>query len=350
MDLSPYLKIDNTLFALSKSLNLLKYVHATNYFRQKRYFLKGKLKKPKFNYRKISYNTKRIERILKDLQAPDTKLGKLFKKSIDILKVNNEIIKNIDKPGKIIKYSSQLYGKPAKSLIKKAKKLLEKNNYNKYERGIYSSKEVKRKILEQFKKIGLKDWNVRITRKSTASISSTYKNLRLYKNKLYSKKEYERIKVHEVHGHIFRAENGYLQPFKIFATGLPNYLSTEEGIAAYLEEKHKVESPESKRRFALRVLAVDSVYCGATFHECFHMLTRYEPDMNRCWHVTYRAFRGGGFLKDHVYLEGYYKIKNYLKRGGKLKSLYYGKIGLEHLKICKELQSEGLLVSPKYLP
>ena len=37
--------------------------------------------------------------------------------------------------------------------------------------------------------------------------------------------------------HVLRAENGDLQPFKIFKNGLANSLSTEEGLATYMEEK-----------------------------------------------------------------------------------------------------------------
>lgn len=69
--------------------------------------------------------------------------------------------------------------------------------------------------------------------------------------------------------------------------------------------------------------------------------------------MTIRAKRGlgdtskpGGFIKDHVYLEGKVLLDDFVKDGGDLTPLYAGKIGLQHIDLVKK----GIIKPPKYMP
>ena len=54
----------------------------------------------------------------------------------------------------------------------------------------------------------------------------------------------------------------------------------------------------------------------------------------------------GGFLKDHVYLQGMLTINDYVKNGGDVKLLYAGKIGVKDVYLVKE----GIIKPAKILP
>ncbi len=64
--------------------------------------------------------------------------------------------------------------------------------------------------------------------------------------------------------------------------------------------------------------------------------------------MTVRVKRGlkdtsapGGFIKDHVYLEGKRALEGFIAKGGNITPLYAGKIGLVE---------EGIILPPAYLP
>jgi len=62
-----------------------------------------------------------------------------------------------------------------------------------------------------------------------------------------------------------------------------------------------------------------------------------------------RAHRGGGFIKDHIYLQGRRRIREYLEDGGSLKPLYVGKVPLESVERAEELIGSELN-PPEYTP
>lgn len=354
MDLNVYREIDRVLLGLSRRIEILRYLVAINYKEEKKKFLVEKVKNPDFVYDTPRYNADKLVSILCDLDLPNDVIGKLFKEKVDELRCKNELLQNLGNKKVVIGKSKELYGKPSKKLIKRAERLLKsldkQKNLKSSESEIFSAAKLAAKIRYYLRELGINKWKVMTIDQQSVSVVSMQRRIKVSKYKKYSKLAVRRLKVHEIDAHVFRAENGYMQPMRLFVSGLPGYLSTEEGIAAYLEEKSNVESLQSKRRFALRVIAVNLVYEGADFRECFKKIKSYEKDDERCWEITYRVFRGGGFLKDHVYLQGYYQIKKFIDDGGKLEDLYIGKIGLQHLELCKELVAEGVLEQPKYLP
>lgn len=146
-----------------------------------------------------------------------------------------------------------------------------------------------------------------------------------------------------------RAENGFNQDLKIFGVGLRDYLSTEEGLTSYFEEKTGLSNLEVMRSYAGRVLAVDCLCSGKSFRETFDFLRTYFDDEN-AWKLCVRVFRGGGFTKDYVYLKGYFEVKDFIESGENVRDLYVGKIGLKDLEFVEKLVEEGVLKKAKFLP
>ncbi len=68
-------------------------------------------------------------------------------------------------------------------------------------------------------------------------------------------------------------------------------------------------------------------------------------DQEDAFTLTLRVKRGlgdtskpGAFTKDYLYLDGYYHVKEYVRKGGSLHALYTGKIGIEHVPFLPYLE------------
>ena len=66
--------------------------------------------------------------------------------------------------------------------------------------------------------------------------------------------------------------------------------------------------------------------------------------------ISMRVHRGGGFIKDAVYLRGLLKVIDYLKTGGRLETLFVGKMAAEHAPIIEELLRRQILTPPPLRP
>ncbi|MEM4247119.1 MAG: DUF1704 domain-containing protein, partial [Candidatus Woesearchaeota archaeon] len=157
---------------------------------------------------------------------------------------------------------------------------------------------------------------------------------------------------HEVGVHVLRSMNGYKQPYKIFSTdAIPGYLKTEEGLAAIHEKKTGCLTNNRLRKYAGRVIAA-SLALKKGFRDVFNELSKFFPE-KEAFAMTVRVKRGlkdtssvGGFIKDHVYLEGKLALEEFIAKGGNITPLYAGKIGLEQIGLVED----NTLLQPVYLP
>jgi hypothetical protein len=143
-----------------------------------------------------------------------------------------------------------------------------------------------------------------------------------------------RLIAHEVEVHAWRSANGRQQPLRLFATGLPGSLETEEGLAMVAEERAGAASPGSAWRQSVVVRAIDM---GRTmgFRELHHQVTALAgPGL--AWGVCLRLKRGlahpelpGVYAKDVVYYRGLRRVGAWLDAGHPIEHLYVGKVGIE---------------------
>ena len=179
----------------------------------------------------------------------------------------------------------------------------------------------------------------------------------------FSALEMERIYVHEAETHILRYRNGERQPFRsLFYHGFPrhsdkpgNYLHTEEGLATLQEEMAGVLTSGRRRHLALRAVAVylmDSE--GLNFPEVFEALRdEYGCDPDTSFSICERTFRGGGYTKDHIYYDGYVRVREaVINNGLDLNLLLLGKVGLDWIDLVADLwrNGQGILNPPRHLP
>ncbi|MBT3408135.1 DUF1704 domain-containing protein [Candidatus Woesearchaeota archaeon] len=341
-------QIDNQLDKISKKLSF-SILNPINVDKERKKFFSKENYNPQFKYKKPTTKIKSIKKALIQITPPKSVVGDILKKIRDKYLLDIELIENMG-TDKFQNITNKLYGVPDKTLIKKANKLI----YLKInpEEPIYSTNEIIDKLNIAFVKYGF-NWNVeKKNMVASAAVKLQKKQLLIKTNSKFSENFLKRIIVHEIGTHIVRAENGENQPYKFFSRGLPGYLMTEEGLAVYNEEINDCLNNFILKIYAGRVIAINTAM-NNSFVQTYSHLRKYFTK-NTSWRLTLRAKRGlfdteqnGALTKDIAYLKGYLQIKNYIKTNGNIDNLYYGKIGLEHIKLLNNIPN---LIHPRFLP
>jgi uncharacterized protein (TIGR02421 family) len=156
---------------------------------------------------------------------------------------------------------------------------------------------------------------------------------------------------HEIGTHALTYHNGRQQPLQELRAGMAGYEPLQEGLAVLSEYLVGELGAERLRQLAGRVLAVHMITTGADFIETFRSLHRqYGFDAREAFMMTMRTFRGGGYTKDAVYLQGLVEVLDYLATGKELLPLYLGKIAHEFLPLVEELRWRQVLRSSPLVP
>ena len=118
-----------------------------------------------------------------------------------------------------------------------------------------------------------------------------------------------------------------------------SYDELQEGLAVFAEYLVAGLTEERLRTLAGRVVAARAVSDGSEFIETFRLLTdEYGITTRGAFQIAARVHRGGGFVKDAVYLRGLRRVVEYLGDGGRLDTLLVGKIAADHAPVVEELQ------------
>jgi len=156
---------------------------------------------------------------------------------------------------------------------------------------------------------------------------------------------------HEIGTHIVTHYNGSQQPFRELYAGMAGYEPLQEGLAVLAEYLSNELSHTRMRLLAGRVMAVDMISNGADFIESFRMLENdFAFSRANAFTLCMRVYRGGGYTKDFIYLQGLVNVLDYLAAGQQLEQLYIGKITYEHLDFIEELQWRKVLKAPRLRP
>ena len=358
------LNVDKRIAQIEREIDIFKYINPINSQEEKSKFLSeyeaGHYYNPQFKYEEFSPN---ITELYNELSVIKTKfenldgsiLAPFYLKNIEktMFRVNLFKDRTTQNFGEEI---SNLYGKPSNRLFKKANSnLLKYKNIDEYEETLTPED-----VLEIFKiemeKYGLK-WNFEILSSASAklSVNASLNKIKINATEKFSENNIKRYIYHEIKTHVFRAENGKMQPFLIFKDGFPDYISTEEGLALNIEDMNGLLKPVDIKRYSARVIAA-SYSIKSSFYDIFDKLIKYFPPAD-AFTIVQRVKRGiidteipGGYTKDFVYMDGFQKVNSFLKKGNSIEILFTGKIGLEDVDLVQELIDQGILMKPKYLP
>lgn len=240
------------------------------------------------------------------------------------------------------KYVKEYRGEPDKILLFKAKRYCK--NY--VRKKILFKRITVQQLAEELKSYifnltGNKDIRINyVDINSKVNISPVNAEININPNESFKNIDLERLKVHEIGTHYMRYFNGARFNIKILESGTSNYIQTEEGIAAYIEELKGVSSTAQMFIYAGRVIATYYAL-RKSFYDVYQILKKFNFKDTDAFAITYRAKRNlcdtsqiGGFTKDYVYFKGYHKIKKFAKNND-IKDLFIGKIKIDDLKLIK---------------
>lgn len=159
---------------------------------------------------------------------------------------------------------------------------------------------------------------------------------------------------HEVGTHMLTYFNGRVHPLRLLYNGLAGYEALQEGIAVFSEYLCGGLTVPRLRVLAARVLSAHSMIEGSTFVDLYRLLrSEHHFGKREAYSISLRTFRGGGLIKDVIYLRGLHELLEYLREGNDLTELFVGKIALHHLPCITELRDRGVLrdvpLRPRYL-
>lgn len=153
---------------------------------------------------------------------------------------------------------------------------------------------------------------------------------------------------HEVGTHVLTWCNGRLQPLQLLSVGLSGYDQLQEGLAVLAEFLMNGLGAGRLKLLAGRVVAVHALIQGATFVDCWRLLTKEFGFAERvAFSMTVRVYRGGGFPKDAVYLKGLHFLLRHLHgHPAHLELFMLGKFGPGHIPLLEDLHYRGILHPP----
>lgn len=335
-----FFEIDKALWKYSSFMhNFESFIKPLNEKREKKLFFKNKNYEPKFTFKNFDLKVKKFP------EVPEGVFKNVYEEKIKETKIAIEFLNNLGRKENVY-LSNKLYGKPKRSLLKVSEKILSESNsiiINNRER--FSPKDFKRKIEYVLEAFNLK-WNVEIKNVIAFSVSPSEKTIHIPRRK-FALEEMKRLLVHEIFVHVIRTENGFLQPLRIFVIGFPKYILLEEGLAVYFENFFGFS--QMMREYAARFFAVFLLRKECSFNEIFSELLALGFSHEKAWNITLRVFRGGGFTKDYVYLQGFFEVKRIVKKF-KFNVIFCGKIDFKYLGLISSLIKSGEIRPAVYLP
>lgn len=186
--------------------------------------------------------------------------------------------------------------------------------------------------------------------------------IKIHEGLHFSLREIRTFEIHEGWVHLGTTLNGMSQPICTFlGKGAPSSTVTQEGLAIITEIFTFSSYPGRVRRLNNRITAVNMAEDGASFFDVFEFYRQQGMDEEDSYQSTVRVFRGstphgGPYTKDLSYSKGFILIYNYMRlavqRGlvKRIPLLFVGKTTLEDLHILSDLQDEGMITAPKYIP
>lgn len=186
--------------------------------------------------------------------------------------------------------------------------------------------------------------------------------IKIHKDLKFSAREIRTFEIHEGWVHLGTTLNGMAQPICTFLSkGPPSSTVTQEGLAIITEIFTFSSYPGRVRRLTNRISAVNMAEEGANFFDVFQFYRQQGLDEDDSYQSTVRVFRGstpegGPYTKDLSYSKGFILIYNFMRlavqRGlvKRIPLLFVGKTTLEDLHVLSDLQDEGIITPPKYIP
>ncbi len=308
---------------------------------------------PKFTYRPLSQDPVRLKRKLFEIpteRIEDPVLEGIYREKQ--LELDRKLTMLLERSTSKFLYSSiQLFEAPSPELVLLAQEILrsippksrDENKRESLEAEPFAA--AARKEIDQYRsRVPEMSSKVEVRPDLASTIMVSKGNLLIGGSARVPVSRVAALLQHEVGTHVVTYINGKAQPLRMFYGGFVGYDELQEGLAVLAEYLVGGMSRPRLRTLAARVVAGHYLVDGASFVEAFRALNHeHRIPQRQSFDIAVRMYRGGGFLKDIVYLRGFQSVLEYITSGGDLEPLFVGKIALRHLPVVRELQLRGVL-------
>lgn len=347
-------EVDHELYKLCKDIEVLNYVNPINIEAEKKKFFASSFRNnPDFKYRHINFDPQDLKRQLYKVRIQDIKDVQIEHLYNDIMESNvskANMLGNLGTPDFMYDCLSY-FGTANEKDVRDAEFLVYAPEYETLDAilDVDNKKAVKAfgKVIEDY---GF-DCKIKVTDKivAEAMVNNAKKTLLLKKGVMMSEQELNLLIHHEIGVHMVTTMNATLQPLNVFRLGLPVNTKTQEGLAVLAEYLSGTMDMDRLKELGLRVICIDKMVRGADFKKTFeYVVDDLGTSPEKAFYIVARAYRGGGFTKDQLYLKGFKEMYNYRANGGSLQNLLIGKTSIEYKPIVDEMVNRRLIFPPKY--
>ena len=351
--------VDRQLAAVASSFDLLLMVTPVNGDAAYRSFVRRKKSvPPRFRYRPLDVDPVRLQRALYRVpidRVEDPTLAAIFREKQRELSLKLDLLSDRLTP-RFVHIGAALYGDIKPAMLDEAGSLLDKlsDSNGPGTRRTVDAPGFAGEAQLEIDRYRAVDFSIAPTVQVRSDISSlmvSNGHLLVGSGLKIPERRVEALIQHEVGTHIVTYWNGAAQRLRLLATGLAGHDELQEGLAVLAEYLVAGLTPARLRVLAARVVAAHSVMSGAEFIDTYRILSDgYGFASRPAFQIATRVHRGGGLIKDAVYLRGLQRVVRYLADGGRLDTLLIGKIAVSHVAVIEELQRRGVLKAPPLRP
>ena len=347
-------QVDHELYKLCKDIEVLNYVNPINIeAEKKRFFASNYRHNPEFKYRHINFDPAALKRELYRIPIQDindVQIERLYNDVMESYVSKANMLGNLGNE-KFMYESLNYFGEPTKKDVRDAEFLVYAPEFETLEAvaDIENAGQVKafQACIDDY---GF-DCRIKVTDKivAEAMVNNAKRMLLLKKGVKMTQQDLDLLVHHEIGVHMVTTMNAIQQPLNVFRLGMPNNTKTQEGLAVLSEYLSNTMDMWRLKELGLRVICIDRMVKGSDFRETFEYVTDHlgiDPD--KAFYVVARAYRGGGFTKDQLYLQGFKEMYSYRAKGGSLQNLLIGKTSLEYKPIIDEMVNRRLIFPPQY--
>lgn len=345
-------KLDNELYELVKGINILDSVSPVNYRLEKTAFFESNFSRsPEFAYSTEKVDSFCLKRSLFNLPVDtlaEAELSQLYSDVIESYVDKIDQYKSIGTPDFLYE-SFRYYGEPSEKDIRNANFILHLPDSEPNSDAILCADEIVAR-LEKFARAEGYQYQIKLDDSMIANALVSGTTVKVNSTAQASETEVDALAHHELGVHLVTTLNARNQPLKILSMGCPVNTMTQEGLAILSEYLAGCMTLPRLKVLALRVLAVDSMVEENDFKKTFLFLKeQHNVADDQAFTITARVYRGGGFTKDYLYLQGLHQMLNAYESRPDFNNLLSGKVSIEHLSVITRLIDKGYLLKPELI-
>lgn len=345
--------LDEELYRTVKDIDILGAVAPLNYREQKLDFFSSNFSKnPHFIYSDHTIDTFFKKRNLFNLPVEtlaDDDLVKLYSSVIESYVDKIDQYRSIG-TADFLYDSMRYYGEPSQKDIRNANFILHlPEDVDRQDEKMLDADGI-RQVMENFARHEGYQYSIRVDDNMIANALVSGTTIKINSAARVSETEVNALAHHELGVHLVTTLNGRSQPLKILSMGCPVNTMTQEGLAIFCEYLAGYMTLSRLKILALRVLAVDSMIEEKDFKATFLLLKEeYGASDEQAFTITARVYRGGGFTKDYLYLQGFHQMLNAFENRADFRCLLAGKVSLDCLGTVQRLIDKGILLAPQWV-